>query len=124
KDSEYKRLIEVVENYGLKKQRSLLFHNYGYHQLRRGHYDDACKLYKKALDTKEPDTTGYLGSLDGYLNALTAQQGTPYNELLPLAEEGIYLSKKLQEAVYIHLFHLHKYKLQKKIGDYYIYLET
>jgi len=124
KDSEYKRLIEVVDNYDLKKQRSLLLHNYGYHQLRRGHYDDACKLYKKAMDTKDPNTSGYLGSLDGYLNALTAQNIKSYDELFLLAVKGLSLAKELEDIVYIHIFQLHKYKLLRKDKEYFNYLES
>lgn len=124
KDAEYKKLLEAVNNYGLHKQRSMLLHNYAYHQLRRGHIAEACVYYKKALHTKKVNTPGYLGSLEGYLNALTIEKKTPFKELLRLAEEGLSLAEKLQETVYIHLFKLHSYKLQQKGQTYFHYLET
>jgi len=123
KDMEYKRLLEAVNNYGLHKQRSMLLHNYAYHQLRRGHITVACIYYKEALETKEADTPGYLGSLEGYLHALTIEGKTPLNELIPMAEKGLSLAKELVETIYIHLFKLHLYKLQKKNHAYFHYLE-
>lgn len=123
KDDEYKRLIEVVDNYGLNKQRSLLLHNYGYHQLRRGYYDEAVILYKKAINTKEPNTTGYLGSLEGYLNALTAQKSTSQQELIAMALRGHTIAGQIKDTVHVHLFQLHMYKLQENKQRYLQYLE-
>lgn len=124
KDSEYQKLIEMAENYGLERQRSQLIHNYAYHQLRHGHYDEACQLYKQAMNTQNPRTPNYLGSLEGYLNALTKQGTTSNEDLLQLAENGLSHAKKIQSTTFIHFFQLHKYRLQGKRDQYFHYLET
>lgn len=124
KDSEYQKLIEMAENYGLDHQHSLLIHNYAYHQLRHGHFDEACQFYKQAMNTKDPCTSNYLGSLEGYLNALTKQGLTSNEDLHQLAENGLSQAKKIQDTTFIHFFQLHKYKFQGKRDQYFHYLET
>ncbi|MCP3739985.1 helix-turn-helix domain-containing protein [Rossellomorea sp. BNER] len=124
KDNQYQRLIYMAENYGLEHLHSKLIHNYGFHQLRYGQYEEACKFYRQSMETKGPLSPYYLGSLEGYLEALTKQGKTSNEELLQLAEQGISLAEKKQDITYSHFFRLHRYKLKAQEDQYFHYLET
>lgn len=120
----YKRLIEMAENYGLKHQRFNIIHNYAYYQLRHGYFTEASELFKKALESQSPLSEFYLGSLEGYLNALSQQGETSQETLLEISKKGLKLAKKNKDKLFIHLFRLHLYKLQHSEGEYFHYLET
>jgi HTH-type transcriptional regulator, quorum sensing regulator NprR len=122
-DSEYQRLLEMTDNFNLDHQQAVLYHNYAYQQVRQGNYEKAAEYYKKSMDARDPLSSFYIGSLEGYLNALTKQRIKPNEELLQLANRGISLSEKHNNTTFKHFFHLHKYKLQNEIEKYYHYLE-
>ncbi|MGE8203890.1 helix-turn-helix domain-containing protein [Heyndrickxia sp. NPDC080065] len=123
KESEYQRLIEMTENLGLKHQRSMLIHNLAYQQVRKGDFEKACEYYEQSMDSRDPETSYYLGSLEGYINSATRQGLKSTEELLQLAEKGISLSEKINETTFKHFFHLHKYNLKNNKEEYYQYLE-
>ncbi|MGM0865168.1 MAG: hypothetical protein ACQEWF_10870 [Bacillota bacterium] len=71
KNKEYQRLINMAEDYELEHQRALIHHNYAYHLLRQGQFKLASDFYKKSYNIRKPHDPNYLGSLEGYINALT-----------------------------------------------------
>ena len=123
KDTEYQRLIEMTENFSLDHQRAMLTHNLAYQKVRQGKYEKASEYYKQSIDTSDPHTEIYLAALEGYIKALTKQGLKSTEELLQLAEKGIALSEEINETIFKHSFHLHKYNLQNDQEQYYHYLE-
>lgn len=120
---EYQRLIDMAEAYELEHQRALLHHNYAYHQLRSGEFKSASELYKKSVNTRQPQDPNYLGSLEGYINALTKEGRTSKDELLQIIEEGLTLSKKTENKTFYHFFTLHKLNVNEDKKGYFEYLE-
>jgi tetratricopeptide (TPR) repeat protein len=122
-DTEYERLIELTENFGLDHHRAALTHNLAYLKVRQGDYEKASECYKQSMETSDPHTDIYLSALEGYIKALTNQGLKSTEELLQLAERGIALSEEINETIFKHYFHLHKYNLQNDQEQYYHYLE-
>ncbi|MES9682283.1 helix-turn-helix transcriptional regulator [Gottfriedia acidiceleris] len=123
KDTEYQKLIEMAENFRLDHQKAILTHNLAYQKVCQGKYETASEYYKQSMDTSDTHTEIYLAALEGYIKALTQQGLKSTEELLKLAEKGIALSEELNETIFKHSFHLHKYKLQNVEEKYYYYLE-
>ncbi|WP_096439766.1 helix-turn-helix domain-containing protein [Alteribacter populi] len=122
--TEYERLIEMTDSLGLIHQQALTLHNYAYQQVRLGNFKKASDLYYKSMKKKDPESPFYLGSLEGFVNALTSDGKTSKARLLSLAEEGLSLANKISSETFIHLFTLHMYKIQEKKDLYYQYIET
>lgn len=120
---EYQRLIEMTEDYGLHHQKAMLHHNLAYFYLRNGQYKEASIYYKKSLDARTKGEPKYLGSLEGYVNALTKEGKTPKEKLIKLVEEGLELSRKLSDTTFYHFFTMHYYFLSGQKDRYYQYLE-
>ncbi|PEJ57742.1 hypothetical protein CN692_11685 [Bacillus sp. AFS002410] len=120
----YKRLIEMADNYSLEHQRSMITHNYAYYLLRHGYFKDASELFKNALEGRNPLSENYIGSLEGYLNALSQHGESPRETLYELAKNGLKLAKKKKDTLFIHFFRMHLYKLQHRKEKYFHYLEA
>ncbi|WP_223702216.1 helix-turn-helix domain-containing protein [Sutcliffiella deserti] len=120
---EYHRLIEMTEDYGLEHQKAMLYHNVAYLYLRNGEYQKAGQFYEKSMDAREKSHPNYLGSLEGYINALTKEGNTPKEKLLQLVEEGVELSKLSANTTFTHFFKMHYYYLSDHQKKYYQYLE-
>ncbi|MBN3554252.1 helix-turn-helix transcriptional regulator [Fictibacillus nanhaiensis] len=123
-NEKYIELIEMCENFGLEKQKALLLHNFGYHSLLHGHFENACQYYKESMQLKDPNTSNYLGSLEGYVNAATLLGKEPITKLLQLAEKGIKTAHENGSTTFVHFFQMHIYRLKKQYDEYYHYLET
>ncbi|MGM0750762.1 MAG: helix-turn-helix domain-containing protein [Bacillota bacterium] len=121
--NEYQRLIDMAEDYQLEHQRALLHHNYAYHQLRKGDFKSAGEYYKKSVNTRKPQDPNYLGSLEGYVNALAKEGRTSKDELLQYIEEGLSLARKGNNNTFYHFFTLHKLNVNEDKKGYYEYLE-
>ena len=120
---EYRRLIEMTEDYGLHHQKAILHHNLAYLYLRKAQYKEASEYYKKSMDARHLSDPKYLGSLEGYVNALSKEGKTPKDLLQNLINKGIELSKKESNLTFLHLFTLHYYHLSNQEEKYYKYLE-
>ncbi|MBH0169403.1 helix-turn-helix domain-containing protein [Fictibacillus sp. 18YEL24] len=123
-NEKYIELIEMCENFGLEKQKALLLHNFGYHSLLHSHFENACQYYKESMHLKDPNTSNYLGSLEGYVNAATLLGKEPNTKLLQLAEKGIKTAQENGSTTFVHFFQMHIYRLKKQYDEYYHYLET
>ncbi|ANC78560.1 hypothetical protein ABE65_017850 [Fictibacillus phosphorivorans] len=123
-NEKYIELIEMCENFGLKKQKALLLHNFGYHSLLHGHFENACQYYKESMQLKDPNTSNYLGSLEGYVNAATLLGKELNTNLLQLAENGLKTAQANGSTTFAHFFQMHIYRLKKQDDEYYHYLET
>ncbi|MQR94870.1 helix-turn-helix domain-containing protein [Fictibacillus phosphorivorans] len=122
-NEKYIELIEMCENFGLEKQKALLLHNFGYHSLLHGHFENACQYYKESMQLKDPNTSNYLGSLEGYVNAATLLGKEPITKLLQLAEKGLKTAHENGSTTFVHFFQMHIYRLKKQDDKYYYYLE-
>lgn len=120
----YQELIEMCENFGLEKQKALLLHNFGYHSILHGHFEDACRHYKESMQLKDPSTSNYLGSLEGYVNAATLLGKEPVTTILQLAQKGLKTAQETGSTTFVHFFHMHIYRLKKQDDLYFHYLET
>jgi HTH-type transcriptional regulator, quorum sensing regulator NprR len=120
----YEQLIEMCDNFGLEKQKALLLHNYGYHCILHEDFEKACEYYYESMKIKDPSTSEYIGSLEGYINASVLLGEKSKTELLSLAEKGLKLAKDIHSTTFIHFFQLHKYRLTDQEEQYYDYLET
>ncbi|UAL48079.1 helix-turn-helix domain-containing protein [Sutcliffiella horikoshii] len=120
---EYHRLIEMTEDYGLEHQKAMLYHNLAYLYLRNAEYQKASEFYKKSMDAREKNHPNYLGSLEGYVNALTKEGNTSREKLLALVEQGLDLSKSSNSSTFVHIFMMHHYYLSNSMDKYYEYLE-
>ncbi|ART75237.1 hypothetical protein B4U37_03895 [Sutcliffiella horikoshii] len=120
---EYHRLIEMTEDYGLEHQKAMLYHNVAYLYLRNAEYQKASGFYKKSMDAREKSHPNYLGSLEGYVNALTKEGKTSKEKLLTLVEQGLDLSKASSSTTFIHIFKMHYFYLSHQTEKYYEYLE-
>ncbi|MEE6451684.1 helix-turn-helix transcriptional regulator [Gottfriedia acidiceleris] len=123
KETEYQRLIEMTENFGLDDQTATLTHNLAYQKVRQGEYGKASEYYHQSMDISDPHTETYLAALEGYIKALTNQGLKSTEKLLQLVGKGIALSEEINETVFKHSFHLHKYNLQNDQEKYFNYLE-
>lgn len=123
KDTEYQRLIEMTENFGLDDLRATLTHNLAYQKVSQGEYEIASEYYNQSMEISDPHSEIYLAALEGYIKASTNQGLTSTEKLLQLVEKGIALSEEINETVFKHAFHLHKYNLQNDQEQYYYYLE-
>jgi HTH-type transcriptional regulator, quorum sensing regulator NprR len=112
---EYHRLIEMTEDYGLEHQKAMLYHNVAYLYLRNGEYHKASTFYKKSMDAREKSHPNYLGSLEGYVNALTKEGKTSEENLLALVEQGLGLSKSSKASTFIHIFNMHNFYLSNRM---------
>jgi transcriptional regulator with XRE-family HTH domain len=120
---EYQRLIEMTEDYGLQHQKAVLHHNLAYLYLRNGKYKQASEYYKNSMDARDQTDPRYLGSLEGYVNALAKEGKTSKEKLLELVELGLRLSKKMSDSTFLHFFTMHYYYLSEQEEKYYEYLE-
>ncbi|MGD6776938.1 helix-turn-helix domain-containing protein [Sutcliffiella horikoshii] len=120
---EYHRLIEMTEDYGLEHQKAMLYHNVAYLYLRNAEYQKASTFYKKSMDAREKSHPNYLGSFEGYVNALTKEGKTSKEKLLALVEQGLDLSKASSSTTFIHIFKMHYFYLSNQTEKYYEYLE-
>ncbi|TYS71833.1 helix-turn-helix transcriptional regulator [Sutcliffiella horikoshii] len=120
---EYHRLIEMTEDYGLEHQKAMLYHNVAYLYLRNAEYQKASTFYKKSMDAREKSHPNYLGSFEGYVNALTKEGKTSKEKLLALVEQGLDLSKSSNSSTFVHIFMMHYYFLSNVMDRYYEYLE-
>ena len=123
-NEKYHELIEMCENFGLEKQKSLLLHNFGYHSIRHENYEDACHYYQESMKLKDPATPNYLGSLEGYINASVLLGKESPKKLIALAEKGLKTAKDTGATTFVHFFQLHIYKLKKQEDHYFNYVET
>jgi HTH-type transcriptional regulator, quorum sensing regulator NprR len=119
----YMELIEKCENFGLDRQKSLLLHNFGYHLILHGNYEDACRYYQESMNLKDPNTSFYLGSLEGYINAAVLFGKESPKKLIDLAEKGLKTAREIGADTFIHFFQLHIYKLKKQDDLYFHYME-
>ncbi|WP_404444538.1 helix-turn-helix domain-containing protein [Sutcliffiella horikoshii] len=122
--SEYQRLIEMAEDYGLGSQCALLHHNFAYSLLRNGDFESSSEYYKKAVDFRESHDPYYLGSLEGYINALSKHGHTSKEKLLELVHTGLETAKKANNMTFLHFFTLHQLKINGRQKQYFEYLET
>ncbi|PEJ60880.1 MULTISPECIES: helix-turn-helix domain-containing protein [unclassified Bacillus (in: firmicutes)] len=124
KDSGYPRLIEMAESLGLNDQKAKLLHNYAYQQFRNGSYKQAFDYYSQSLKLRDKSHPHYLVTLEGYLNT-ASKLGLQSNiDLIKTAKKGLALANKSNDAMYLHYFQLHVFKIQNLIEEYYQYLET
>lgn len=121
--SEYHRLIDMTEDYGLDSQKAMLHHNLGYLNLRHGYFKQAAEYYKKSMDAHNTSEPKYVGSLEGYTNALTKEGKTPKEKLLKLVEEGLLLCRNFSDTTFHHLFTMHYHSIRGEENQYYHYLE-
>jgi HTH-type transcriptional regulator, quorum sensing regulator NprR len=122
--SEYERLIDMTSDFGLHRQRTILYHNLGYLHLQYGRFREASDYYKKAMDARDPSDPQYLGSLEGYLNALTKEGNATLPTLLNLMEEGLNIINNSTDSIFHYLFTMHRYSILGEEEHYYQYLET
>jgi HTH-type transcriptional regulator, quorum sensing regulator NprR len=122
--SEYERLIDMTSDFGLDRQRTILHHNLGYLHLQYGRFREAGIYYKKAMDARDPSDPQYLGSLEGYLNALTKEGSSSQSKLLNLLEEGLDIINSSPDSIFYYLFTMHRYSILGEEERYYHYLET
>ncbi|MDX8290913.1 helix-turn-helix domain-containing protein [Metabacillus indicus] len=123
-NKEYERLIEMAGDYGLSHQQALLHHNFGYHQLRQGEFTAAAEYYKKSADKRQPGDPNYLGSFEGYVNALSKEGLTKKEDLAALAQKGLSLAEKDDNKTFIHFFTMHLLKINGEVESYYQYIEN
>ncbi|TYS67613.1 helix-turn-helix transcriptional regulator [Sutcliffiella horikoshii] len=121
--NEYHRLIDMTEDYGLDHQKAMLYHNVAYLYLRNAEYHKASQYYKKSMDAREKSHPNYLGSFEGYVNALTKEGKISKEKLLLLVEQGLSLSQASSATTFIHIFTMHYYYLSNQTEKYYEYLE-
>jgi HTH-type transcriptional regulator, quorum sensing regulator NprR len=123
-NEKYEELIEKCENFGFEKQKSFLLHNFGYHCVLHKKYEKACKYYQESMKLKDPLTSNYLGSLEGYINASFLLGKESAKKLIELAEKGLITANETGVTVFVHFFQLHIYRLKKQEDLYFHYLET
>ncbi|WP_404448339.1 hypothetical protein LG307_03885 [Sutcliffiella horikoshii] len=64
-----------------------------------------------------------VGSLEGYVNALTKEGKTSKEKLLALVEDALELTEASSATTFIHIFKMHIFYLSNQKEKYYEYLE-
>ncbi|WP_299739244.1 helix-turn-helix domain-containing protein [Rossellomorea sp. y25] len=120
----YRSMLEMTETLGLHDQHSFILHNYAYHQLAHHRYGEAMELYKRSMRLKDPQSSVYLESLEGYVHAASKSGKKSVRILLEQVEAGLGLAEELQDERHVHLFKLHRFRILDQPDDYYGYLEN
>ncbi|WP_157724868.1 helix-turn-helix domain-containing protein [Virgibacillus phasianinus] len=118
----YRKLIQLCDTCNDQQRRLKLFHNLGFENMRRGYYQEASRLFNKAMSFINEDDQQYLTTLDVYINSCFKGQLLSDEKLLDLIQHGLRLAIDKKDERYI-LFQLHIFSIRQQEDNYYHYLE-
>ncbi|WP_088042557.1 helix-turn-helix transcriptional regulator [Bacillus sp. EAC] len=118
----YENLIKSCEICNAPDRKSKVLHNLAYEHYRRKNYEQASKYYNDSMSFKNPDTSPYLLSLEGYIRSSYDGKLISNDELIRFAEDGLKIAIRNSELLFIHLFKLLLYLLKSKVEEYHKYL--
>jgi len=119
----YENLLSLCDLVHAYDKKAKILHNYAYENLRKQNYNEAKKLYEKSMDLKVKNSAVYLLSLEGLIRC--GMEGELLSEqiLLKYIDEGLMISKKINDTLYSTILNLHKYQILKEYEYYYSYLK-
>lgn len=120
----FKNLIRSCELCNAPDRKAKILHNLAYEYYRGKNFKEASKFYKDSMSLKEPESLPYLLSLWGYIRSSFEDNYSSKEELIQDAETGLFIAKKNNYILYIHLFKLLLYLLKSKEKEYYNYLNN
>ncbi|ODG90498.1 MULTISPECIES: helix-turn-helix transcriptional regulator [Bacillaceae] len=122
--SRFKNLIRSCELCNAPDRKAKVLHNLAYEFYRGKNYKEARKYYKDSMLLKNSESLSYLLSLEGYIRSSFEDGYSNLDELINDAETGLFIAKKNNYILYIHLFKLLLYLLKSKEKEYYNYLNN
>ncbi|WP_167555438.1 helix-turn-helix domain-containing protein [Gottfriedia acidiceleris] len=120
----FKNLIRSCELCNAPDRKAKILHNLAYEYYRGKNFKEASKYYKDSMSLKDPESLPYLLSLWGYIRSAFEGSYSNIEELIQDAETGLFIAKKNNYNLYIHLFKLLLYLLKSKEKEYYNYLNN
>ncbi|MEH7513077.1 helix-turn-helix transcriptional regulator [Gottfriedia acidiceleris] len=122
--SRFKNLIRSCELCSAPDRKAKALHNLAYEFYRGKNYKEASKYYKQSMMLKDSECSPYLISLEGYIRSSYDGGFSNIEELVHDAEAGLFIAKKNNYVLYIHLFKLLLYLLKSKEKEYHHYLNS
>jgi len=119
----FESLIQSCDLCSSPERKARVCHNLAYEYFRRKKYDLSSKYYFQSMTLKDPDSSKYLLSLEGYIRSSFYGNLLSQNELLHLVEEGLEKAVHKNEILYIHLFNLQISLIENKEHEYHQYLK-